>query len=68
MKTNELRPQEPETKLPFYKTTLFPWMILISLALLGAGLIGGWTLRTNTDSIVRSEASNMLTSLSKPRK
>lgn len=42
-----------ETK--FYKKASFPWAIIISVALLFVGIVGGWTLRGEMNAKIDAE-------------
>lgn len=62
-KNNELRPQAVKTPKQVEVKVALPWTIIIVLAALLAGFVGGWSARSNvtlTNAEVRAEVLTQL--------
>ena len=62
-KTKESVPTVSITKVPFYRRAAFPWIILLVLATLAAGVFLGWTMRSEQISQVQAEAKAIVAEL-----
>lgn len=54
---NTLRQQDINAKKPWYKSPAFPWGIIITVALVFAGIVTGWTLRGDMNQRIDSEVA-----------
>lgn len=51
----------PTTKQPkFYQKAVFPWAIIVLVSVLFAGIVTGWTLRSNQYSDLKAEVASQV--------
>lgn len=56
MSAKETKERTPKP-VKFYQKAIFPWMIIAFVATLSAGVVIGWTLRSNDYGRVQAEAT-----------
>lgn len=57
-----------EKKTPFYKRAAFPWVIIYTVALIAAGTMLGWSMRSDFANEVRGEVRSQMVVVDSPSK
>jgi hypothetical protein len=58
--SKETKTEATISKQAWYKSALLPWAIIVILAVGFAGVVAGWTLRSQDISRVQAEAYSMV--------